>query len=361
MAREYDQGIDDLFRDHEFEQVTEDGPLREDMPVGEETDPTEMSRPADEYNLGGAVSGLEDPERKRSAKEHKKHKKYFLRPVAATIAATSVVLASYGADPLGDDFLGSVEAEEEVQVVEAPVEVIVEEPAEILPEVLPEEPEVTYPEDVFPELDNLDPDFEGNYAWSGEGTEEYVRFYRENDDTGYYLVKGSAWDKYDAAGQLVTDDSGISYDRDSNTLTLTDFSGYYLDVNLMGNGFTIKLEGDNQLTHIDVWGALYGGSLTLEGDGSLTVSNGIYLHCEASRSCMIVKQGVTLEVYGDGAVSMETTLMEDAFYMSNASEMVDGRIEIVGSGEQSGLKYYHLGTVDENGNMYNHLLIRPKE
>jgi len=200
--------------------------------------------------------------------------------------------------------------------------------------VLPEEPEVTYPEDVFPELDNLDPDFEGNYAWSGEGTEEYVRFYRENDDTGYYLVKGSAWDKYDAAGQLVSDEPGISYDRDSNTLTLTDFSGYYLDVNLMGNGFTIELIGNNYVNQVVIWGYHYGGSVRFTGSGSLVINDhyaredgGLILKAEDSESCIMVEDDVILEIYGSNgeqympAILVLESDMDPVLYHSPAVEV----------------------------------------
>jgi hypothetical protein len=97
---------------------------------------------------------------------------------------------------------------------------------------------------------------------------------------------------------------GASYDEATNTLTLTNFTGDYLNANLMGNGFKLKLVGDNNLKGIVVWGFMYGGSLTVTGDGTLTIEHkdvpGIRLECENSDSCLMIDKDVRLVIEGTG-------------------------------------------------------------
>ncbi len=100
---------------------------------------------------------------------------------------------------------------------------------------------------------------------------------------------------------------GASYDLATNTLTLENFTGRQINVNMMGNGFKIKLVGDNYLEQILVWGFGYGGSVTFTGDGSLTLYNSggkaLVLEAEDSESCIMIDKGVSLDIYGDyGAV-----------------------------------------------------------
>ena len=72
------------------------------------------------------------------------------------------------------------------------------------------------------------------------------------------MVAGEVWQPC----EFLTDDPGIRYDSSTNTLTLHNFTGPLLDINLMGNGFTIKLEGENHLEMLRAWGFGYGGSVT---------------------------------------------------------------------------------------------------
>ena len=141
----------------------------------------------------------------------------------------------------------------------------------------------------FPTLPNRAPDFAGDYAWSGSGSEEYVRLIPSGGTSYAYLQAGSVWVGMGAAETAVP---GATYDKATNTLTLENFSAAVLDVNLMGNGFTIRLIGDNTLDQLTVWGAGYAGSVLLTGTGTLTVNQngaapdgvGIRLNAEAATS-----------------------------------------------------------------------------
>lgn len=99
----------------------------------------------------------------------------------------------------------------------------------------------------------------------------------------------------------------ISYDKKTNTLTLNGYQEAEKKIiaNEMGDDFKVKVVGNNQIQGITVWGYSYGGSLTLEGDGSLEINKNrvqgepIFLKAEESNAQFKVKQGVTLKVYCD--------------------------------------------------------------
>lgn len=99
----------------------------------------------------------------------------------------------------------------------------------------------------------------------------------------------------------------ISYDKKTNTLTLNGYQEAEKKIvaNEMGDDFKVKVVGNNQIQGIAVWGYSYGGSLTLEGNGSLEINKNrvqgepIFLMAEEANAQFKVKQGVTLKVYRD--------------------------------------------------------------
>ena len=108
----------------------------------------------------------------------------------------------------------------------------------------------------------------------------------------------------------------------TNTLTLENYHGGFIDANLMGNGFKIRLIGDNSLDYIKLWGAMYGGSVTFTGSGSIRLNEsgnapdgvGLYLECEDSPSCVMVDRQATVEVFGEYAIVIHRTTLEKAIY-----------------------------------------------
>ena len=105
----------------------------------------------------------------------------------------------------------------------------------------------------FPSLSNLEPN---GYAegW-GVMDEDYIILYDDEGRTSIHLNEAWADENYNPDGI-----EGCRYDPDTNTLYLEDFTGTNLEANLMGNGFTISLSGENHLDSLTVWGWYYGGS-----------------------------------------------------------------------------------------------------
>lgn len=180
--------------------------------------------------------------------------------------------------------------------------------------------------DAFPALSNMDPDFAGEYAYEKMGSEIFVRFLTTDNNVSAYVLAGEAWqDRYGATEGYV---QGCTYDRDQNTLTLSGIQepDLILDVNQMGNGFKIRLVGENSLGGIVVWGAEYAGSVTFCGSGTLHVGqNGLLLRGECSESCVMVERYVTIEIDSPNPiVILDTTIGDDPIRLQRPMQMVGG-------------------------------------
>ena len=220
-------------------------------------------------------------------------------------------------------------------------------------------------------------------------------------DVYSYLEMGGAWASMgstDAAGNYVPNTlvtpANAAYDPATNTLTLTNFSAHELDVNLMGNGFRIELVGSNVLDRLCVWGAYYGGSVTLTGSGTLTVNKsgnsgdgvGIRLQGEFSQSCLMIDRGATVDVYGSPAILIGATSMEQSLYWLSPVIMTGGEMKngdfvqysapiydangnylgnetltISEISKRDGIAWYDSSVVDENGNASAHVRFAPAE
>ena len=114
---------------------------------------------------------------------------------------------------------------------------------------------------------------------------------------------------------------GAVYDRKTNTLTLTDFNhpDYQLTANMMGDDFTVRVNGACALDEIAVWGDGWGGSLHITGEGSLTVNagrvfdSGLIFYPEGVETLRFaVDASVRLELYGK-ETALEVYGYEGAF------------------------------------------------
>lgn len=225
----------------------------------------------------------------------------------------------------------------------------------------------------------MDPDLDGNYAGTrlyGDqymGSEEYVRFYASGDDGYTYLHAGQYWKDYEGAAEVTR--SGISYDAERNVLTLRDFAAEILDVNLMGNGFTIELIGNSYVNQVVIWGFHYGGSVRFMGSGSLVINDhyanvngGLILQCEESESCIMVEDGVTLEIYGGSpeqytpAIQVVDSIMDPVIYYSSAMELY-AKATLAGSaGEGSEVRENYVCLITApDGSRADYIHFAPRE
>ena len=168
-------------------------------------------------------------------------------------------------------------------------------------------------DDAFPDLPNQ--------AVSTQVNESFI--YVQDHGAGAYVH--SAIEEYE------TDVSGMVYDDLTNTLTLTDVTAQEVDINLMGNGFTIRLEGENHLDTLAIWGYYYGGSVTFTGDGSLYVNEdmnydiGMLMECEYSESCIMIDDGVSLYIGGsEAAVLVFATKAPKGIYYLKGTALSGG-------------------------------------
>lgn len=220
-------------------------------------------------------------------------------------------------------------------------------------------------DDAFPALPNPDPDFEGNYAWSllapqpgfAGGTEEYLTV------DGVFLVAGTV---YTNSGTTVGSVSGASYDKASNTLTLTNFQGKRIEGNLMGNGFKIKLVGNSEIDELMMWGAMYGCSVTFTGDGSIRINesgnsssgSGIYFACECSKSCIMIDREATVEVFGDPAILIADSLLDTGIYTLKPIETSGGKAASSAPTEKTfDQPVPGKGFVSSTGDVYDHTVL----
>ncbi len=249
-------------------------------------------------------------------------------------------------------------------------------------------------DDSFPYLSNLEPN---SYITSapyhskmygseikGVLNEEFIHLYAL-DGSGVYIMQN------DGSGNEQFNESieGISYNPLTNTLTLDNFHGDVLAFNLMGNGFKIKLVGDNTLQQITGWGFYVGGSVTFTGDGTLVINGdknfamGIQLDCEWSETCLMIDGTVKrLEVFGKpergveiggggeyrdahGAIFISDTTMEKAIYYLAPLKLTGGTRAAGIFGPDAYGNYadsydfgsYHDYTVaDEDGNPSMHVV-----
>jgi hypothetical protein len=219
-------------------------------------------------------------------------------------------------------------------------------------------------DDSLPKLPNLAPDFAGDYAWSTMGSEEYVRMFLTGDSDFRFLQMGGAWASM--GGQL-TDVPGATYDASTNTLTLENCTAECIDVNLMGNSFTIHVIGDNHIGYIQMWGAMYAGSVTFSGDGMLTINEqqksniGLLINGEGSPSAILVDRGVDIEIYGQTyAIAVADTTLSNPICFVNGQTILGGGVRFVDPyTADDGTTYYNAYVKTPDGNPATYVTFEP--
>ncbi|MBQ5995327.1 MAG: leucine-rich repeat protein [Clostridia bacterium] len=142
----------------------------------------------------------------------------------------------------------------------------------------------------------------------------FIRFIFNGEGEGVDV--GSVYENKTAYNNDV---NGAAYDTATNTLTIDNYchpeNG--LSVNMMGDDFRLNVVGECELAYIVVWGDGWGGSITVTGNGTLTVNENkiapcaIMLNAEYVEASLTVDADVTLHLYGDeGVFSSSMNLLE---------------------------------------------------
>lgn len=224
-----------------------------------------------------------------------------------------------------------------------------------------------------PSRSNPFPDFEGEYAWGSYGSEEYIRFLSADKTEYTYLVIGEAWK---ADGGKLGSLPGARYDENTNRLTLENFTGSILDINLMGNAFSIELIGENRLDQLLVWGAGHSGSVWLQGSGSLILNEthktpgdvGLRMQAEGGAALLLVDPTVTLDVFGSPALLIVDSQSEVGIeYLRGETKMTGGVRAVTDSKNAADhalspigdVYYYTHSVVDTNGIPSQHVRFEP--
>lgn len=108
---------------------------------------------------------------------------------------------------------------------------------------------------------------------------------------------------------------GMSYDRESNTLTLNNYksSTTVIVTNMMGDDFKINLVGDNEIGSISSYGDAWGGSINISGNGSLVINAdksddyGIAFFAEGTNSVLSVADTCNVTIYSGSKAVVYTS------------------------------------------------------
>ena len=150
-------------------------------------------------------------------------------------------------------------------------------------------------------------------SWEGEYW-SFIKIY----------AKGENGAEYKVFSQNKTDNSaieGAAYDRASNTLTLTNFQHPELNLstNMMGDDFKLNVVGECELGVVYVWGDGYGGSLDIEGSGTLTLNaskkedTAIIMNAETSKAKLNFGKDVKVNLFAaDNAVEIGWSSYRDS-------------------------------------------------
>lgn len=128
----------------------------------------------------------------------------------------------------------------------------------------------------------------------------FLSFSNSNDENPVY---GSLYSYFE---EDITTIEGMSYDLETNTLTITDFNNPDIQINAneMGEDFTIELVGENHLQALTIWGFGYGAGLEITGNGSLMLNENrqwgrspVRIEGEGANGFVHVDNSATVTIY----------------------------------------------------------------
>lgn len=147
------------------------------------------------------------------------------------------------------------------------------------------------------------PAFAENGPSSGDMSSAWVQLVQ--GETGKFL--------YSNSGKVDTVEGAV-YDKDTNTITLTNYNHpeMTLATNEMGDDLKLHLVGDNHIAELVVWGFGWGGNLEITGDGSLTINENKTSQTAAIRFMAEGTQGL-LKVGSNASVTAYKSADENTY------------------------------------------------
>ncbi len=169
------------------------------------------------------------------------------------------------------------------------------------------------------------------YAQAPDASGEYFGEHGQNVGTMYRIFDDN---------RLIDNCPGLSYNRQTNELKIDDTNQkLMISANLMGDDFTIRVDGRADIAQITVIGNGYGGNLHIKGNGELTVNKdrrfttAITLVGLSTEAKMTVGSDVYLDLYaGTGAndkvvetFSSTNAIAKDAYRFENTETITVGQ------------------------------------
>ena len=119
------------------------------------------------------------------------------------------------------------------------------------------------------------------------------------------LIQGEEAQLLFSSSEPAVEVAGAAYDRETNTITLTNYNhpNTSLNTNEMGDDLKLKLVGENHISALVVWGFGWGGSLEIIGDGSLIINEtkkspiAIRFMAEGTKGVLKIGPEATLTAY----------------------------------------------------------------
>lgn len=336
--------------------------------------PDEFDTPMKEYDLpeeypSTVGTDTEDEEEKASSDRkisRRKRTKKCCMLFSSAVAGVVVIYNSFNIDVLKNDIFADSHKTEAVETVDTDTTWdIVEETSTEVTEKPTSSDGVDYigecADDEFPVLPNMAVDSSMN--------EDFIIVVNDENPDGIYIHLNDR-----LIGDRGTVDN-ITYDENTNTLTLDNANANVIVANLMGNGFKMELIGESHIGMILVYGFYYGGSVTFTGDGTIYVNEnyendiGIVLEAEYSKSCIMVDKEVTINAYGTSAAIMvyDTKADKGLYYLKpqkldNGMRLADHRRMYGVSGEESQGERddWTIADADDNSSIITKLVISPQ-
>lgn len=163
-------------------------------------------------------------------------------------------------------------------------------------------------------------DDEPSFVGPNDSDHAYLDIHSNGEDYTFYFMGSMGDAKIE----------GACYDLATNTLTLDNYNepSTIIEASEMGSDFKISVNGENHIKAINVFADKYMGSLTIVGEGSISINENrdyddvpLFLDANKTESILTVEDAVQLSVCAndeDVAIKVLNSNVEDSIVCANA-------------------------------------------